>query len=849
MNLIGLEFRKHLVQFRVPLIMFGAALVLDLALAQEWLGVEVWTYPFASGPKLLSLFVWPMTLVLPVIMLMESPNWNAFAQTRPISLRELWFGKWLFLGLVVIIPLIMQEALHLWLADQPADVIGAGVWERATLLIPAALFIGALTGTTNNPKEFGVAFIGLYGSVILGICMVVGGGWVLSQILGEPVFDDPEPDALVLRIVLSYAAVTCAIIAWLNIRYELATRARWALLMLAGVAVPFVSLLSPRLPDVQALEQDLVTMSSENITPRYPLGAVSVASFDSPDKSLTGFTVTLRPKLEALPEDWILTWQHRLSVFTPTEGVPLKNDRRGTSSDAFEQLNGNLTQEDVRNILKILKPGTVMQRSHSGFSAKTVSCGPFFTEAIGADTSVEGTVAVDSKATVFRWSKAAELDIKLLASAEDKIGRWHLAGLHQTEASLNLVVKREQTFLELSTRQHERDIRSWPRARYAFVLYNPIAGVARMQESSIWANSNVGQHTGYQRRSMIMKFNNAENLPFDLSDNANLKLLIFRLDYLGSFDKRLTADIRLRDISRHHVQENRIRDDKLDAVEFERRVAALDAPATDASRAEVGAYVYQILRLTDLRDRRLDSDDAVATLLASYVPNHLEVFLDGLESADSRASRVLHGAINTGITERQKATIIARLHRNPKLAEVLLKHGWHLDAREELFALLTRHDYLPHAALRALAGFDDPRVVKHFSEELGTTSNVNVYQMMRRQPHLRAEADRVVNELWKKRVWVQTVHHSVDDSLKLAIMHGLPDALQAALAEFRLLSRKERESAWGLINLIRDNVQLPIKYGDRYDHKKVGAAILATMDSTFRYDPIRGRFIPVTQQN
>jgi hypothetical protein len=102
MNLIGLEFRKHLLQYRVVLIMFASVLLIDLAIVQEWFGGAVVVYPFYSGPNLLAQGTLPLAFVLPIIMLMDCPNWNSFAQTRPISPRELWLGKWLFLGLVVL---------------------------------------------------------------------------------------------------------------------------------------------------------------------------------------------------------------------------------------------------------------------------------------------------------------------------------------------------------------------------------------------------------------------------------------------------------------------------------------------------------------------------------------------------------------------------------------------------------------------------------------------------------------------------------------------------------------------------------------------------------------------------
>jgi hypothetical protein len=726
----------------------------------------------------------PLAFVLPIIMLMDCPNWNSFAQTRPISPRELWLGKWLFLGLVVLTPLVMQEALHLWLSNQPREVIIAGVWDRLSLVIPTAILVSGITGSTRSPKEFGVAFFVLYGAVIVGVGVAVLGCLALAQILGEPVVSDPTPDALAIRVILCFAAAAFAIIAWLNTSETISKWTRWALIALVGASLPFVNLISPRLPDVQGMEQSVVTANAQAITPSYPLGTVLINRFERTGNPVPGFAVTLRPELESLPENWIIRWQPKFSVFTPKEGVPLEHDNRRGPVRAFEWMNGALTSEDLLQISRLLKPGTMLQQSHGGFSPGTLAGGPFFPGAI-TDPASEGTVRIDSEAYVFQWKPAATLDVRLQASTEDEIGSWHIAGLHHTESVMKVVVKREQPFLELTSKQHQRDDRSWPRGRYAIVLYDAAAGVARLQENSIWANRNVGEHTGYQRRSMILNFNNAENLPFDFSDADKLKLLIFRLDYLGTFDKRLEADIRLRDLTHSYSSDNRMRE-KLDLPEFQHRLAALEIPASDASRAVIGDYIYQVLRLTELRERSLSSEDPVIAQLASYVPDHLDLFLDGLESTGSRMGSALEMALDFGISEEQKPAVIARLNRNPKLAELLVEHGWHLEARKELLALLDRRTHLPHGALRALAGFNDPRVIQHFTEELSTTSNVYVYDLMMRQPHLRESADRVVHKLWKKRVFLQTPLHNPDEVLKLGLSHGLPEALHVALEEFRL---------------------------------------------------------------
>ena len=51
------------------------------------------------------------------------------------------------------------------------------------------------------------------------------------------------------------------------------------------------------------------------------------------------------------------------------------------------------------------------------------------------------------------------------------------------------------------------------------------------------------------------------------------------------------------------------------------------------------------------------------------------------------------------------------------------------------------------------------------------------------------------------------------------------------------------------LDALRDNVELPVDYRFRHNRDKLCDAIEKVVDSDFRYDPIRLKFIPVAPSN
>jgi len=322
-----------------------------------------------------------------------------------------------------------------------------------------------------------------------------------------------------------------------------------------------------------------------------------------------------------------------------------------------------------------------------------------------------------------------------------------------------------------------------------------------------------------------------------------MRLLVFRIDYLGSFEKTVNAAIvpgNYRGLFRHHES---INTERISQTDYLRRVAELKEPAPDANRAEVGNYVHALLQLAEAF-RRYNDGDPVIKRLVKLVPDHLELFFDGLEVAGSRSHSALQSALILGIKPGQKDQLLARLHRQPSLARVLIQKDWYEGAREQLFAELDRDQNLPNDFLLALAWFDDPRVDDRLFAELRSGNARSAYDILSRMPRLADRLDKEMAEIWAGRPRTFRSHSNLDSAILLPARHGQVEALEYILRLTRLRERDGSGMDHMRMQLIGDLIVLPgITFRDRYSSEKMTAAVRALgPDPKFEFDPVIRKF-------
>jgi hypothetical protein len=184
----------------------------------------------------------------------------------------------------------------------------------------------------------------------------------------------------------------------------------------------------------------------------------------------------------------------------------------------------------------------------------------------------------------------------------------------------------------------------------------------------------------------------------------------------------------------------------------------------------------------DARRYSLQTDQPPTRQLATYVPYHLDLFLDGLLAMDGPARTIILNAIKLGVTDAQKPAIIAALQHQPDLASILLSRGWVNDARAEIYQLAQSSHPLPLDAMRAIAFFHDPQTYPRLIEEFKANPSTEADELLETLPGLKPQLDDIVAQTWHKKslVWHQFGYEMFYDEFDLALRHGQTSALQRA---------------------------------------------------------------------
>ena len=132
MNLILHHFRKEFAYLRLRWFGFLALLGFDLAVNLEWL------FPLRAGvqpPAWLVYLPWVLMLV-GVSLLGSCPedkpgSDRSFISTRPLPTRAYWLTRVALWLLLLVLPVVLQNALYLLLSGRPVMEMLAGTWARA----------------------------------------------------------------------------------------------------------------------------------------------------------------------------------------------------------------------------------------------------------------------------------------------------------------------------------------------------------------------------------------------------------------------------------------------------------------------------------------------------------------------------------------------------------------------------------------------------------------------------------------------------------------------------------------------------------------------------------------------
>jgi hypothetical protein len=868
MNLTLHQFRKDVRQFRVILVVWLVMLGLDLATNLGWLdgggaGSPPTDITGSLGVILTALqtfFLWVLFFLIPsAVVLADSPGRReGFLRTRPLSGRDLFLAKALFVVALIVLPQLVGEWLYLTISGLPAGQVWHGVGDRLLFSLPLAAIAAAFASLWRSYSQWVRGLAIAFGGTILFLLLLQ---WVIN-LAGHPNVQLPDSSvssnsrSLAGLYVLSLASVALAL--W-HARRAWGPLARWSGIVSSLVACLLVmaywpwELVELKPADPVAAREAIRRSPFEVPLQQIQLNPMFGKRWD--DRLDFGVNVTLQRNRAVFPS--IVEWQRLQVQLVNGTGQSFPPAEPPANSAHWRAYGNNPSVDELRIWAGFLPNEVFFRMNQMAYQEDTTSLlGEFRLDPHLAWLRRPVTFKARVSGRVSRWEKAADFALNTPATVKDANGTWTFLGAHRNTPlhESDLYLKRSQAAFFTATDERETDFQIGPRDRYDFVIYNPQRQVA-------WLPNNF--YNGYYRaraRSTALcqywldltmgdNYGGSNWRPVTAEELAQCRLLIFERVWLDTVpvdwqSPSLVIPEKMASLPADNAFHG---ENGLSRSEVLRRLAELPVPGAQSSRAEVCRYLVQAVSIMDAsRNGQTPGEDVIAQL-ATLVPGHLDVLLEGLPAMGSPSKNAVIQAIIGGAGEAQKEAIIAALPGNPDLIEVLFKRGWLGESHGALDQLMASHQPLTLGTVQAIASFQDPGTYPRLLAEFEAHPRSDVYDVLRPLPGMEAPLAASVARVWQNHDrFVSSFMGGFQTVLSLALHTGNGEAFRFA---YRLLAetnpgRNSGANQWDLAQVFRDNVKLEgIKPGDFQNNQSVLDWMRHHRAEAFVFDPVREQFI------
>ena len=863
MNLVLHQFRKDVRQFRYYLAVWFGLLLLDLAVNLGWAGQVVYSpdrgfdHAANTWTAMLPGVLWILAAMLPsVVVVTDSPtNHEGFLATRPLPKRDLYLAKLLFILALIVAPWALTETVHLAWLGLPGWVVGRGTFERLLFMLPVALGFSAYAALWPTLGRWGRSlaiiaggylFIGITGALLQAYLH-----WDFNRLFGHS-----KAPGVVSGYALALALVGFA--AW-HARGHRGVLVRWGGLILIAWGT-------------QTAVGWLWRWDTFALRPADPAAAAFVVAnrgFEIPTRSVwlqkiqgtddderPHFNIVLMPKIKPLPPHQVVEWAGTAVKLSRAGGGEIQGEKPypgAIFSGNGNYWNNNYPAADFAAWAAEF-PADILFRQDNfyGNSRAAVAFNHFDLPTGGADLTEPLTVQAGLEARVFQWRKIADLPLTPGTTSTDEFGSWKLVAVQPKPQLNNSQIYLQRRQIELATVADSRcsGAENGPLTRMLVTLYDPLRHIAWLPHQFAFNSVTRSTQTALPQFFMELDFNNQKVLSPE--EMARCRLVVFEKTWIGSVPESWTS-------TAFTIAEklavppaglgpapNR---DPLPRAEFNRRVAALKVPAPDASRRDVSLYLLDFFRLVDAQRFPLNDNDPCIRQLAVFVPAHLDVLLDGLPVMEGAAKNAAISAIKLGAMEKQKPAIIAALHTEPDLAEVLFARGWLEEARPEIRQLAQTDSRfgLPLSAIRAIAWLQEPQTYPQLLAEFERNPSVAADEVLCTVPGLEPELDRIVARQWHEESLVlhqNNCFQMFTELFRLALRHGQTSALQRAYLVLTEPDFEQMNLDYTLAHALADSIQMPgVKAADRDDSRIVLAWMRQHRLEDFVYNPALRKFV------
>jgi hypothetical protein len=853
-SLVFVQMRRDIRRLRWVLAAWLGLLLLALAVNLGWLGRPVWnpdpdvTSLSNDAADALTALVWVMIGLLPaLVVLLDSPaRFDRFLSTRPMPRRDLFLAKALFVVLLVVVPPVLLEGVHLLLRGLPLGVVLGGSVERWLFVAAVAGLASAFAALWRNALQF---FLGLAGGYGVGIAVVLV--WMaVARLSRQDGWRPDDPTTMQILLWLYGTAAVLTFLAWLNARFRWGHAPRCtALAITIAASLLGVGLWRGDWFEPQPAGPAAAVAGWQNARLHSFPGNVDLAVQARQEQRETpALVATWGPVVEGLPAGLSFEWM--------TRRTELWHDGRAQAF-ALPQPPARRTSWTITRSPSVLRawavflPGGTLFASGQPQPAEQEGAllGRLPLPVQGLPESEPFTLRARLEAQLFRWEKAAELPLRTGQRMSEPAGWWEVCGVAENpEGGITVGLRSGRVSLSLSRDGQLQRSAFFPSDRHAFVLYNPATRLAYLTDHDPWSVSTRGPDTAFPTRTMDLVFSLGpltEGLG-EASRRSDLHLVVLRRTWLGPAPVNWESPpLRLADLSPRASPSVSISSPPASDSEFWRRFEELKRPGRNASRSDVGQYLYDVQRLVELQRYQPGDYDPLMLRLASLVPAHLEVFLDALQGSSALVCRLLVRTLILGTTEGQIPELLSKWPRMPAVAEVALARGWTEPSRPVAPEVLRCQRRLGLEEIRLVALLRDAQTYPRLLQELRAQPSPELYEILRALPGIERPLGETVASLWTNRCpllcWDQT---DLPAGLKVAMRAGRQEALEEAYQVFTAIPPAKRETFGTLLEAFRESC---VPEGPppeaRPEPGQLSAWVGRHRASDFHFDPAWRRFV------
>ena len=749
MNPIIHHFRKEFAYLRIRWFGFLALLGFDLAVNLEWL------FPLRPGgqpPVWLAYLPWVLMLV-GVTLLGSCPedkpgSDRSFISTRPLPTRAYWLTRVALWLLLLVLPVMLQNALYLLLSGRPTIEVLVGTWVRAVWVIQYTAWLLPMTALWRR-GEFWSA---------LGL---LAAGWLIAGRLVD--FIALTASNTILSAEQSVTGVTMGMLmfaagvlwmAWRHQRRRVATFRRRLLIMLG---IGLACFLSARFWPWHEQDEPFDQARVRELAPRFK------ADIDLTSYEFNGFEEEMYRQMFG---------QVRAATGDASMSVLLRPQRAIVSQEGRDQItvpnlyhrtrrnNFRLPFETVMNTDQVLRDlfpaGTIFtttnERSMWGMYSDDNT---HLAEFKPPYPNPEKPLRVTTECEIDWYQRDLELNIplKVGSTGQSESHTWRVMQVQENQNETGTPSLGE---VNVELHVQTRGLETGQPSANTVLLYSPQRRLVWLEPAFQTGSAPRAGASGWSRHSVrlgwrkVLNYADGEDAGVDVSQ---LRIIMLRSRFLGISEWTWKSPAIV--LSDHPSQRSapRINDQNIylgrEIKAFQDRLATLKAPAANSPEPEVRRYLYDLLATVSTTNVAYKTaafkevSDAFRPLMQHHLPLMLELPGTLWPGWSNRPPKNL---LDEYLTDDQRELAIDLVMTNPVLSHTVVRKGWAESARRLQPRLLSL-PRLPSGADELLLKWGDDLSHEKLIQAQRRFADEDTFEQLNRVPALRPRLEQLAREI------------------------------------------------------------------------------------------------------